>query len=203
VKTIRAGRGLGDSIYLASIVRAFGERGKSLSVFSDYPDVFKFTPGAAQVVPFRRVGCDLVCHYVGGKADKRTTQFADMVACVREHLRETPVPLKLAWKPEPSPVLAECAIGLPVVLVQMPRPPMNRADGFGAELMPQFPAMQRVVSRLAERAHVVQIGAGDPLYRFEGLGLDMANRTTVSQLIDLAHHADGLVGFPSFVVPLA
>lgn len=203
MKTIRAGRGLGDSIYLASIVRAFGERGKNLSVFTDFPDVFKFTPGAVHAVPFRRAGCDIVCHYVGGKQTPHTTQFEDMAVAARALLDGAEIPLRLSWRETLPASFQQLIETLPVVLVQMPRPPMNRTDGFGGDVLPDFRAMQRVVSRLAERAQVVQIGGGDALYRFQDLTLDLANKTTVAELIDLAHAADGLVGFPSFVIPLA
>jgi len=201
LKTIRAGRGLGDSIYLASIVTHFGLHGGRLCVLSDHPDVFRHTPGARAVEPFDRNGVDIVSHYVMGKRNTKTTQFQDMVAAAG--ITEE-VPLRLMWrKGTPSLIDGLRADGRPVVCVQMPRAPMGRTDGFGAELMPDFEVMQSVVDAVGKHASIVQIGGGAPLFYFRGLTMNLANGTTVEQLIDIAQAADGFIGYPSFVIPLA
>jgi hypothetical protein len=57
---------------------------------------------------------------------------------------------------------------------------------------------------LAHETHtVVQVGAGQPLFKFRGIHIDLANRTTVAEMIDVASVASKFVGYCSFLVPLA
>jgi len=95
--------------------------------------------------------------------------------------------------------------GKPVILVQLPRYPLGkqRANDLGADLLPSLEFMQRVVDGLAGRAFVVQVGRGTPLWYFRGIDLDLAHRTTVAELLDVASLADGFFGYCSFMVPLA
>ncbi len=79
---------------------------------------------------------------------------------------------------------------------------MGRTDGFGMELLPDCRAIQRAINRLRDRALLVQVGAGKPLYRFDGIEVDLADETTVSQLFDVATEADGALGYVSFMLPL-
>jgi hypothetical protein len=100
--------------------------------------------------------------------------------------------------------LKETADGRRIVLVQLPRSPMGRKDGFGAELLPDCRVIDRVIARLkTRRALIVQIGAGASLYGLSGIDVDLSNRTTVGQMFDVATAADAFVGYCSFLIPLA
>lgn len=202
MKSIRCGRGLGDSIYLQSVVRHLIKRdGQPLRVCSDWPDVFSPLGAMAKVVPFTRVNIDILAHYASRKRIADSTQFHD--CCVNAGIVE-PVELKLDW-PEPiSPLIDEIkSLGRPVVCVQLPRAPMGRTDGYGAELLPDCRVIQRLIGKLKERAVIVQVGAGTPLFKFRGIDIDLANRTTVRELIDIASIADGFLGYCSFILALA
>jgi ADP-heptose:LPS heptosyltransferase len=87
--------------------------------------------------------------------------------------------------------------------VQLPRTPMGRTDGFGKELLPDCRVIQRLIDGLRGKALVVQVGSGDPLFRFTGIDVDLANKTTVAELVDVALAANGFLGYVSFIVPLA
>lgn len=208
MKSIRCGRGLGDSIYLQSVVRhLLGPKLPSvptLRVMSDYPDVFRPLGQAVQVAPFSRLGVGIVAHYVQRKAHPATTQFVD--CCLAAHIAEPP-PLHLPWTLTDASLahdLHALAAGRPIVILQLPRAPMGRTDGFGAELLPDCRAIQTAIDALRQRdACIVQVGAGQPLYRFAGLHADYANRTSVAQLIDIASLSSAAIGYPSFLVPLA
>lgn len=201
MKNLRAGRGLGDSIYLQSIARHLTEGGKPLRVASDFPEVFEILGRRVEVFPFTRAGIDIVAHYIQRKYVKGTTQFQDM--CISAGI-QAPVELSMTWKPIESTLTQRAkASGRPVVCVQLPRAPMGRRDGFGAEILPDCRSIQCAIDHIKGRATVVQIGAGDPLFRFRRIDLDFANETNVRQLIDLAYAADFFIGYPSFVVPLA
>lgn len=197
--SIRGGRGLGDSLYLQSIVRHLLEQGhQNIRVRSDYPDVFSQLP--VDVAPFSR-NVTVTAHYASRKGHLGTTQFED--ACLSAGIREA-IPLRLDWKVT-NPALVEKikAPGKPILVVQLPRSPMGRTDGFGAELLPDCRVIQKHLDALKETHTVVQVGAGASLFDFTGIDFDLANQTTVAEMIDVASVADRFLGYVSFLVPLA
>lgn len=201
MKSIRCGRGLGDSLYLQSVVRhMLAKGGLRMRVKSDYPDVFLPLGDRVEVVPFdRRV--DIVAHYSVRKGIDGTTQFQD--CCLAAGITEK-VDLRLDWTVTNQRLVdSVLAGGRPILVVQLPRVPMARTDGFGASLLPDCRAIQKLIDVARETHTIVQIGAGEPLHRFQGLHVDLANQTTVAQMIDVASVADRFVGYVSFLVPLA
>lgn len=194
MKRIRCGYGLGDNLYLQSIVRALVAEGAELEVCTDYPQVFSQL--GVKTAPFSRQA-DITAHYTLGKQRVGTTQFEDM--CERAGVS---VPeLRLDWRVTNAPLVARvraAAAGRPIVATMMPRDPMGRTDGFGAELLPELAAIQR-----AMRGHfTVLLGAG-PARGALLADLDLSDQTTVLELLDVASIADGFIGYPSFFVPLA
>lgn len=202
MKSIRCGRGLGDSIYLQSVVRHLVMyRDAKLAVCTDWPDVFLPLHGRVELVPFRRNGVDIPAHYVMRKHVQDTTQFQD---CCHAARIEEPVELKLEWRQAAGPLIEQVMKpGRPVVLVALPRAPMGRDDGFGLELLPEGRAIQQRIDELKGRATIVQVGAGRPLHKFQGIDIDLANRTSVAEMIDLASVSTGMLGYCSFILPLA
>jgi hypothetical protein len=200
---LRAGFGLGDSLYLQSIARHLCESGQRVEVCSAWPDVFRPLTLAGRILlsPFRRERIDRVAHYTSRKQVAGTSQFED--SCIAAGI-SGPVDLRLDWTlVNPAAVAPLRRTALPVVLVQLPRAPMGRTDGFGAELLPDCRVIQRTIDMLEGKAFRVQIGSGAPLYHFTGIDLDLANKTSVCDLIDIASVAGGFLGYCSFIVPLA
>ncbi len=201
MKSIRCGRGFGDSLYLQAAVRhLLMHGGLRMRVASDWPDVWRPLGERVEVIPFtRRV--DIVAHYVMGKKRLDTTQFEDV--CQRAGI-DGPAELRLDWTMT-NPRLADevTSGGRPVLIVQMPRTPMGRTDGFGRTLLPDCRAIQALIDRDGSASKVVQIGAGRPLFDLRGIDLDLANRTTVAETIDAVSVADRCLGYVSFLVPLA
>lgn len=201
--SIRGGSGLGDSLYMQAIARHLAGQGHRVEACSNWPDVFRplVATGAVTVSPFRRHPIDRLAHYARRRGVLGTTQFED---CCRTAGIPGRVELRLDWTVEDTALAAQLRRrDPPAVAVQLPRAPMGRTDGFGRELLPDCAVLQRIIDRLRQAATIVQIGAGEALYRFERLDLDLANRTTVSQLLDVAATVDGFFGYPSFVIPLA
>lgn len=186
--------GLGDALYVQSIARHLVEQGETLKVHTSWPDVFKPLGDKVQLRPFTRAGVDILAHYSLRKS-KPTNQFED---CVIQAGIKGPVDLKIDW-------LAEPLIGedRPIICVQLPRSPMGRTDGFGKELLPDCRIIQRAIDRLGKEALIVQIGSGEALFKFSGIDVDLSNKTTVSQMLDIASIASGFLGYVSFMVPLA
>lgn len=197
MKTIRGGKGLGDSLYVQSVARHLVARGESLRAATTYPDVFK--PLGIDCIPFTRVGIQILAHYSTRKA-KATTQFED--CCITAGIKE-PVELKLDWRVTDRELTERLLWhGKPIVLVQLPRDPMGRIDGFGAELLPDCERIQCAIDVVHGRALTVQVGAGRPLFGFRGIDIDLSNKTTVSQLMDVASAATAAIGYVSFVLPM-
>jgi hypothetical protein len=196
--------GLGDALYVQSVARHLVEKGESLTVCTAWPDVFRQMGPKVVTAPFSRQ-VQILAHYSARKQRQGTTQFEDV--CHTAGIKDR-VELRLDWKVEDEKLVAwlkETADGRPIVLVQLPRAPMGRKDGFGAELLPDCRVIEKVLARLKtqKRALIVQIGAGLSLYGLRGLDVDLSNKTTVGQMLDIASVADAFVGYCSFLVPLA
>lgn len=195
---IRAGRGLGDALYLQSIVRHLVAAGVSLEVCTDYPELFRFP---VRFAPFSRVGIRYTCHYIQDKTNTATNQFQDMCRLAGVG----PVELRLDWRVT-NPSLVEAvrrqAAGRPILFVHGGREPLGRKDGYGLELMPRAEVFNAIVARLRADCFTVFCGKGDRLFPVP-VDLDLNGQTSVSELVDIASIADGCLGQCSFVVPLA
>lgn len=189
--------GLGDSLYLQSVARYFVGKGENVDVCSAWPDVFRPLAGKVTVYPFRRERINTLAHYTARKGAPGTSQFEDVCMCAG--IRE-PVDLRLDWVPTGGVAIPHLR---PVICVQLPRTPMDRTDSFGDELLPDCSVIQRVIDIIGDRATFIQIGKGKPLYSFAGINIDLANKTTVAELLDVACRADAFLGYVSFVIPLA
>lgn len=199
---IRSGMGLGDSLYLQAVVRHLALRGHMVEACSAWPDVFRpLRKKGVTVSPFRRDRIDRLAHYALRKHEP-TDQFVD--CCLQAGIGE-PVDLRLDWTAADAGLIATVkASGKPVVLVAMPREPMDRKDGYGRDLLPERRAVQAAIAALrAAGAVTVQVGKGAPLYRLDGIDIDYAGATSVCDLIDLASACDAMLGYVSFFVPLA
>jgi hypothetical protein len=200
--TMRAGSGLGDSLYLQSAARHLAGKGHRVEVHSNWPDVFRPLADKVTVLPFSRVEVGRIVHYTAGKNNRRTTQWQD--CCARAGIG-LDTELRLDWKPvDPALIRKVRATGAkPVIALLLPRLPMDRKDNFGAELLPNCAVIQRVIDRIGARARFVQVGKGDALHHFSGIDLDLKNATSVSGMIDAVYAADAVLGYVSFFVPLA
>jgi hypothetical protein len=196
---IRGGSGLGDSIYLRPIAEHFVRAGKSVTVKTFYPDVF--IGSGAGVETFDKKSVDVVAHYAAYRMDQGSTQFADMLRCAR--ITEE-VPLRFDWRIRNSALVDELlsvAEGYPIVLVHGGRAPFGRSDGVGREILPQREAFETVLGAFAD-CYTVQIGKGEQIYPLPA-DLNLVNRTSVSDLLDIAAVCAGVVTQCGFPIPMA
>lgn len=194
---IRAGSGLGDSLYLQSVCRHLVAQGKHLNVCSNYPEIFSPLGDRVTLHPFKREGVGIVAHYTQRRHNIRTTQFED--CCIQAGITER-VELTLDWKHKKRFSFDRCRFAV----IGLPRAPMGRDDGMAMELLPDMQTYQRVIDAMRARGFlIVQVGAGEPLYSLERIDIDLANKTTVSEMIDVVSLSDAVVCYPSFLIPLA
>lgn len=199
--SIRGGAGLGDALYLQSVARHLIEQGGQVEACTAWRDVFRPLGDRVMVSAFRRIPIDRCAHYSMRRGVAGTTQWQD--CCIEAGIRE-PVDLRLDWRTiDPTWQGQLRSSGKPVVLVQMPRPPFARSDGYGIEFLPRCETIQRLIDLLHGRVHLVQIGSGEPLHRFHNLDLNLANKTSVCDLLDIALEAHAMIGQCSFIIPLA
>jgi len=204
VIVIRSGAGLGDSLYLQAVVRHMlltRDVGK-IEARTYFPEVFLPFGNRVITSAFDRRGCSHIAHYSLRKKEV-TDQFRD--CCIQAGIRES-VDLVLDWNPvneELVRTLRRYAGAKPIIFVGLPRLPMDRSDGYGAELSPDFTVIQRIINEIKGEAVLVQVGKGKPLFEFAGLDFNLANETSVSEAIDVGYAADGFLGYVSFLVPLA
>lgn len=194
---IRGGSGLGDSLYVQSIARHYLMNGRPLVVRSSHPDVFR--PLGLTVIPFSRDRDGaIVAHYVQRKTELGTSQWQDV--CISAGVPTT-AQMQLDWKLiNKSNADYFLDVRRPALAVLLPRYGMNRNDGFANDLLPNWKILDQLIQC---NAYKIQIGQGDPLFRFHGIDLNLANKTTVADLLDVSSLVDGFVGWCSFMLPLA
>lgn len=198
---LRGPSGLGDSMYLRPIAEEFARAGKKLVVLSNYPEVF--IGSGLKIEPFEKLTATLAAHYAGGKARRNTNQFQDMLLSVG---LSPDIPLKFGWVVQNSALIEDVrqqAAGRRIVLVHGGREPMNRDDGYGTELLPKPEAFLAALDMDSSSCFFVNIGSrSKTLYELPS-HLDLRDRTSVADLIDLGSACDGVIAQCSFAVPLA
>lgn len=192
LKRIRSGFGIGDNIYCQSIARALIGKEK-LEICTAYPEIYIPLKDHVQFAEFSRANIDYLSHYTTRKS-RPTTQWEDIqiTAGVEAELR-------LDWTPQRQPLIDK----LPdeFVFVSLPRTPMNRKDGFGRQLSPDYRVMDWILGKIPYPK--VLVGKGEPLYGLENIDIDYTNQTSLTDVIDIAWKSKGIIGQVSYIVPLA
>jgi hypothetical protein len=193
---IRGGRGFGDALYVRPIAEFFVRNGQSVTVMSDYADVF--IGSGAKVDPFNRDRINVTAHYTHGKHNPSTTQWQDV--CRSAGVQ---TPFCFTWNIRGRALIERVAAeakGRPILLVNGGREPMNRIDGFGRALLPERKVFDYLLSRFAD-CLTVRIGKGRAIYPIQ-CDMDLSDATSVADVLDLAQGAAGVIGQCSFAIPL-
>ena len=164
-----------------------------------YPDIFLGL--AVTVEPFNRDRITHTAHYTSGKNNPHTTQWQDV--CSSAHVT---VQLHTEWPVRNLSLVhnvLKSAQHRPVILVHGGREPMGRRDNFGIELLPTREAFAATIDALPSSEYYrVQVGSGVSKYDVPH-DLNLLNKTSVSDLLDLATISSGVVGQCSFAIPMA
>lgn len=200
-ESIRGGAGLGDALYVQSVARHLVETGYQVEVCTAWPDVLRPLWGRVSFSPFRRDRITRLAHYSMRRFTIGTTQFEDI--CLSAGVPKD-IDLRLDWVPANLDLIRSLqASGRPILVVQMPRAPFARSDGFGKEFLPDCRRIQHAIDMVGDRACKVLVGSGEATFCYSGIDIDLTNRTSVPDLIDVGYAADAFLGQCSFIVPLA
>lgn len=198
MKIIRGGSGLGDSLYVRPVAEHYVRAGHRVTVKSNYPGVF--IGAGVKVEPFTRQGTNVLAHYTSRKDRTDSNQWQDI--CHNAQVGD--LPLSFKWEIQNRLLtddLKAMARGKPIIMVNGGRPPMDRTDGYGDEMLPRREAFDTALAAL-EDCFTVEVGKGVELYPLTA-DVDMNGRTSPADLLDIASVASGLVGQCSFMIPLA
>jgi hypothetical protein len=198
VRVIRSGSGLGDSIYLRAIADRYLSMGNRVTVKTDYPELFAGT--TVSIERFTRQGCNVVAHYSQRRDRPETNQWQDI--CMSAAVG--PIPFAIKWAVLNRPLVNDIkamAMGRPIVMVNGGRPPMGRTDGYGYEMLPKREAFDAVLAALSD-CFTVEVGKGAELYPLTA-DVDLSDRTSPADLMDIASISRGLIGQCSFMIPMA
>ena len=198
--SIRGGNGIGDAVYIYPVVTHFLAKGHEIEVCTRWPEIFSQID--VQISKFRRDRITNLAHYTTRKGVSGTSQFRDV--CINGGIPE-PIEFKYDWTPVNRGLFDRVrSFPRPVVAVAMPRNPMGRTDGFGKEILPTRQGYQAALNALnGAGAYTIMIGAGPAIYRLDGCSEDLTNKTTLTDMLDVAFAVDGFFGFCSNFVPLA
>jgi hypothetical protein len=200
---IRGPSGLGDAIYVNSIAQEMLKFNHNVAIRTKYPDVFKYLP--VKTVPYSKGGGDREFNY-GGKSRQRneTNQWQDLLIAAR---LDQNTPMSTKWELtniELFEKITEKAQGRKVLVMSMPHRIFgDRQDDYGQELQPNWKKFIPILKAVKDTCYVVQIGRGHVCYRFDGISLDWANRTSVSDVMDFGVIGDIFLGQCGFIIPLA
>lgn len=219
---IRCGQGLGDAVYLQAVVGYLIKNGQqNLEVCTNWPDVFEHlephavtgkdnvrrvvNPGGKfDIVPFSRMRIDFVAHYTGRKQVAGTSQMEDCFISATLSHKVTP---ELNWKVTDQALVDSIkkeAGARRIIFFQHLRPAMDRKDGFGNEMIPTPNSIRDVLNAMKREGDtfVVKVGLGESLDDV-GYDLDLRNKLSVKQLLDVATVADLFVGQCSLIIPIS
>jgi hypothetical protein len=198
MKRVRGGSGLGDSLYIRPICDELMRRGDKVTALSNYPDVF--IGSGVKVEPFSRDNIDVIAHYVEGKTNNKTNQWRDV--CNRAKIDTE---MKFAWAIRNHALIKRIrteANGRKIIVIHGGRSPMGRRDGFAIDLMPTRDAFLSVIESL-HGCLMVGIGSTDDRKYEIPVDIDLADTTSVSDLLDMAYICNGMIAQCSFAVPMA
>lgn len=206
IKTIRSGNGVGDNLYLQAIVRHLLNTTKhKYQVHTRFSTLFLQFASKIKIKPFKKSNITLTAHYTNRKGRVGTTQFQDM--CQNVGIKE-PVSLHLDWTARNETLLKTIkreAKDKKIVMVQLPREPFGRNDGYGREIMPKYEILNAAIEILKEKHgfYAVQVGSGKSEFILKAIDFDLSNKTALDEVFDIATISDMLIGQCSFFIPLA
>ena len=203
---IRGPSGFGDAIYMNSIANAFHLQYEKVLVRTKYPEIFKYIPGV-EPVAFKKGGADLEFNYGGRRRnDQTTTQWKDLL--ITSGLDKN-TPYQTIWKLTNTEIIntiQDKSQGKKLLVVSAPHIPFDRLDQFGLELIPNYKKFIPLIKMARDKGYyIIQLGRGKCIFDFgkNMIDLDLKNKTTVCDMMDIGMIGDLFLGQCGNIVPLA
>jgi len=196
---IRGSSGLGDSIYLYPVAKHYKDKGQDVKVTSNYPEIFRDLN--IEVIRFRKGNGDMIVSS-GSRRNFPTRQFEDV--CVLAKIQGK-IELKIPWKQRNGKLIRRATERMGnkrMMIVMASYMPFGRNDNFGEELMPNYKVMDMLIQACHNEFYIVLVGKGRQYHRFNGIDLDLSNKTSVSDLLDLVNISSVVVSQHGFMTPL-
>ncbi len=200
---IRGPSGLGDAIYVNTIAQEFLKFNKHVAIRTKYQHVFKYLP--VETVPYSKGGEDRAFNY-GGRARQNndTNQWQDLLTAARLDVN---TPMCTCWELVNTELAERVKIesaGRRVLVISMPHRIFgDRQDDYGQELQPNWKKFVPILKAAKDTCYIVQIGQGHIQHRFDGIDLELTNRTSIFDLMDFGIIGDVFFGQCGFIIPLA
>ena len=190
--SLRGGRGVGDTLYVQAIARELCKT-EDITVCTEYPELFQLP---VKFEPYRRNNIDVVCHYAN-RRHERTHQWEDVQ--IRAGVKAD---LRLDWQTVNDSFIRRFEHLRPILFVNAGRFPMQRTDGYANSILPEEGPLNAVLKELRKEYTAIYVGRGARLYPVE-CDIDLGDKTSITELVDLATISDAFYGQCSFMNILA
>jgi hypothetical protein len=208
-KRIKCASGFGDAIYAYPIVRHLIESGKEehITVMTDYHQIYDCAPFKDKL-SFLRHSKDFAQYkisYCGRKYKAGTSQFQDV--CMAAEV-PTDLDFSIDWEIQNQDLINTIKKlarrkEAPICLISAPFKPFGRVDEFGVELTVNFKRMDDLIRRNRDKYFFVQVCKNVPEYALNNIDLNLAGKTTISDVLDIMSISDCSMGQIGHILPLS
>jgi hypothetical protein len=200
----RGGSGVGDSFYLYPIVKHL-LKDNNVTLCCNYPEIFtglhnKERETIFKIESFRKTDIDMHLVYSLRKKYPDTNQYKDIL--IQNKLPD--IPLEMDWNITNDYItngIVELAEGKKICFLEAPHEPFARTDGFALSMVPNY----EIIDKLLEDENIfsVQIGRSPVPYKLKNIDYDLVDKTSISEMIDIASISDIFLGQIGFILPLS
>lgn len=191
---IKGASGLGDCVYAVSIAEYYSKEYDNIYVMSDFPVLFEHLPKVKcfkhkklnhiDLPDGRKKDIDKRFTYCGRKYTAGTTQFEDSYLSI--HIKEK-LEMNISWKVKNNELvdnIRKCAKDKKICILSAPYEPFGRDDEWGSLLRIKPDIMQTIVNN-RDDIYFIQVGNKYALHKISNVDLDLIDKTSVSDLMDL------------------
>jgi hypothetical protein len=207
-KKIKCASGFGDSLYMYPIVKYLIESGQeeSIIVMTDYADIYKCA-SFKDKLSFVKHSKDMAQYkisYCGNKYKLGTSQFQDvcLAAGVPTHTDFT-----IDWKIRNTELINNIrklsSNKKKVCFISAPFKPFGRVDEFGKELTINYKRMDDLIARNKDDYFFIQVCKNIPEYQLNNIDLNLAGKTSISDVLDIMSISDRSMGQIGHILPLS
>lgn len=209
---LKGASGLGDTIIAWPIVKYYAKRFDIVNYMTDYPELYETIPNV-RCYPHKKLNymidaagrkhpVDIRFTYCPRKYTPGSNQFED--SCISAKVSES-IKLEIDWIIQNDNLVEDilaASLGKKICILAAPYEPFGRDDDFGKLLRIKPDIMQAIVDKYKDKVYFVQVGNNNVLHQIKGI-MNIINKTTVSDLMDLVQVADFTLAQVGNMLPLS